>query len=136
MATQFESLPAMFTDMATNLDKADDSLGTIESSLVTMSDSVKFISTSLGEYETMVNQSTSSMDNLKSVLTDLQTNLSTIMNGATIAITLILVMDAYSPDCDPSARDGSCSRALLAAWNPPRRRLSQKELEKKETEEK
>lgn len=91
MATQFESLPAMFTDMATNLDKADDSLGTIESSLVTMSDSVKFISTSLGEYETMLNQSESSMDNVKSVLTGLQTNMNTIINGAAIALTLILL---------------------------------------------
>ncbi len=91
LATQFESLPAMFTEMAVNLDKADDSLGTIQSSLVTMSDSVSMISSSLSEYEIMVTQSGSSMDNLKSVLTNLQTNLSTILNGATIAITLILL---------------------------------------------
>lgn len=91
IAVQFEDLPQTFSEMAVNLDKADDSLETIQSSLVTMADSVSMISASLSEYETMIGQSESSMDNVKSILTGLQTNQNTIINYGAIALTLVLL---------------------------------------------
>lgn len=79
VATNLQDLPTMFTDLAANLDKADDSLGTIQDSLETMSTSVGKISSSLGEYQSMVDQSNASMENLKTMLTNFQNNLSTIL---------------------------------------------------------
>jgi len=55
-----------------------------------MSDSVKLISSSLSEYEQMVTQSKSSMDDLTSILTSIQTNLDTILNWAAIVLSLFL----------------------------------------------
>jgi len=89
LATNLEGLPAMFTDMSVNMDKADDNLATIESSLTTMADSVGFISTSLGEYENIVAQSQSSMDNLKTMLSSVQGNLTNILNYGAIVLSLI-----------------------------------------------
>jgi uncharacterized phage infection (PIP) family protein YhgE len=77
--------------MATDLDKADDNLDTIQASLNTMSESVSLIAGSLGEYETMVSQSQSSMDNLLNILNNLQSNLSTILNAAAILLSLFFL---------------------------------------------
>jgi hypothetical protein len=56
-----------------------------------MSDSVGLISSSLSEYEKMIGQSKSSMDNLTSILTNVQNNLPTILNGVAIVLTLFFV---------------------------------------------
>lgn len=88
VASDLESLPASFTEMSTNLDKADDNLAAIQSSLSTMSDSVSLISKSLSDYEAMINQSKASMDNLKSILSSLQGNLDNILNGAAAVLSL------------------------------------------------
>jgi hypothetical protein len=56
-----------------------------------MSDSVGLISSSLGEYEKMITQSQSSMDNLISILTNIQSNLATILNGVAIVLTLFFL---------------------------------------------
>jgi methyl-accepting chemotaxis protein len=81
-------LPDTFNEMAVNLDAADDNLDEIQGNLTTMSASTALISRSLGEYENMVLQSKSSMDNLTSMLTSIQTNLSNILNIAAIALSL------------------------------------------------
>lgn len=91
VATNLEGLPDTFIEMAANLEKADDNLSAIQSNLVTMSDSVGLISSSLREYQTMIGQSQSSMDNLKLMLTNIQNNLATILNGIAIVLSLFFL---------------------------------------------
>ena len=91
LATNLEELPDLLTEMAANLETADDNLSTVESSLRTMSGSVTVISSSLDEYKTMVGQSRSSMENLRAILTGLRTNLSAILDGTAIVLTLVLL---------------------------------------------
>jgi peptidoglycan hydrolase CwlO-like protein len=91
LAKDLEGLPATFSDMAVNLDKADDNLALIQSNLNTMSGSVALISKSLGEYQAMIAQSQSSMENLSAMLTNIQNNLDSILNTAAVVITLFFV---------------------------------------------
>jgi uncharacterized coiled-coil protein SlyX len=91
LVTSLEGLPDTFINMSVKLSTTDDSLGAIKGNLTTMSDSVVLISSSLGEYERMVNQSQSSMDNLTSMLTNIQSNLPTILNGVVIVLTLLFL---------------------------------------------
>jgi hypothetical protein len=91
LASNLEGLPALLTEMASSLDQADDNLAAVESSLETMSESVTVISSSLDEYKTMVGQSRASLENLRSILTGLQTNLSAILDGAAVFVTLALL---------------------------------------------
>lgn len=91
LASDLDALPEMFSDMATNLDTADENLITIKSSLVTMAESVDLISESLSEYEAMVTETQSSMENLKSILGDIQNNLSNILNGVAIVLSLVFL---------------------------------------------
>lgn len=91
IAENLDSLPEMFIDISADLDRADDNLGTIQTSLGTMSGDVEFIAGSLGEYQEMVRQSQTSMGNLSPILTDLQGNLPRIVDGAAIGITVFLV---------------------------------------------
>lgn len=91
VAVQLEGLPAKFTEMSTNLDKADDNLVTIETSLSTMASNVSSISSSLGQYKSMVAQSQGSMDNLKGLLTNLQANSASIMNNVALVLTIFFV---------------------------------------------
>ena len=90
MATSLEGLPDTFVDISANLSATGENLESIQGNLVTMSDSVGKISSSLSEYEKMVTQSKSSMDNLASILADLQKNLPAILNGAAIVLSLFL----------------------------------------------
>jgi methyl-accepting chemotaxis protein len=91
LATTLETLPETFTDMSSNLDKADDNMVSIQGNLTTMSESVDLISKSLSEYEAMVDQSQSSMDDLKSMLANIQGNLTNILNGVAIVMSLFLI---------------------------------------------
>ena len=91
LATNLEDLPAMFTEMATSLDTADDSLVTVQSSLSIMSGSVGLISKSLGEYQVMISQSESSLDDLQLMLTAIEINLTSILNGAAILFSLFFL---------------------------------------------
>ncbi len=91
LASNLEGLPGTFTEMAANLDAADDNLETVETSLNSMSESAAVISGSLSEYKAMVGQSKTSMENLKSILTNLKANLGTILNGTAIVLTLALL---------------------------------------------
>ena len=81
LAVILEDLPDKFTQMAEDLDKADDNLTSVQTNLITMSESVKLISKSLKEYEAMIGQSKASMDNLLAMLTNIQNNLPTILNA-------------------------------------------------------
>jgi hypothetical protein len=91
VAENLENLPEMFINISADLDKADDNLATIQSSLTTMSGDVVFIAGSLEEYELMITQSQTSMGNLGPILTNLQSNLPRIFDGAAIALTVFLV---------------------------------------------
>jgi hypothetical protein len=91
VAAELESLPAMFIQMSEDMDKADDNLVTIQTSLTTMSGSVRLISQSLSEYESMVSQSQASMGDLVPMLTNVQNNLAPIVNGAVLVLTLFLL---------------------------------------------
>ena len=88
LATNLQDLPGTFVEMSADLSTTDDKLAAVQENLVTMSDSVGLISSSLGEYKTMVAQSRSSMDNLASILTGVQNNLPTILNVAAIVLSL------------------------------------------------
>lgn len=85
LAVTLGDLPATFTEMSTSLDAADDNLDLIQGNLTTMADSVALISASLGDYQTMVNQSRSSMDDLATMLSNINDNLSRILNITAIA---------------------------------------------------
>jgi len=74
--------------MYANQSATDDTPGSIQGNLITMSDSVGLISSSLVEYEKMINQSKSSMDDLILILTDIQNNLAPILNGVVIVLNL------------------------------------------------
>ena len=91
LASNLEGLPDTFVEMSVNLSAIDDSLETIQGNLITMSDSVGLISSSLSEYERMIIQSKSSMDDLTSILTDIQNNLPTILNGGVIVLSLFFI---------------------------------------------
>jgi len=91
LAANLEGLPGTFVQMSDSLNSTDDNLESIEDNLITMSDSVKLISSSLSEYERMVVQSQSSMDDVTSILTNIQSNLPTILNWVAIALTLFFV---------------------------------------------
>jgi hypothetical protein len=91
LAGNLGSLPETFVEMSVSLSTTDDNLGSIQENLITMSDSVGLISTSLSEYEKMVIQSQSSMDDLTSILTNIQSNVPTILNWVVIALTLFFV---------------------------------------------
>jgi hypothetical protein len=91
VAAELEELPAMFVAMAEDMDKADDNLVEIQTSLNTMSTSVLVISKSLTDYENMVAQSQSSMDNLAPILANIQSNLTPMVNGAILVLTLFLL---------------------------------------------
>ena len=88
LAANLEGLPDTFTKMSANLNAADQNIGSIQENLITMSDSVGIISSSLGEVESMIIQSNSSMDNLTSILTDLQKNLNAILNWTGFVLSL------------------------------------------------
>jgi hypothetical protein len=91
LASNLEGLPDTFVEMSVNLSATDDNLETIQGNLITMSDSVGLISSSLSEYERMIIQSKSSMDDLTSILTDIQNNLATILNGLVIVLSLFFI---------------------------------------------
>jgi uncharacterized phage infection (PIP) family protein YhgE len=91
VAANLEGLPALFSEMAASLDKADNNLVNVQSNLTTMSSSVKLISSSLSEYEAMVNQSKTSMGNLTAMLTNVQKNLDSILNGIALTFTLFFL---------------------------------------------
>jgi hypothetical protein len=91
VAADLEGLPAMFVTMSEGMSKADDNLETIESSLTTMSVSVKAIWQSLSEYDAMLSQSQESMGNLAPILINIQTNLASIVNGIVIGLTLFFL---------------------------------------------
>jgi uncharacterized coiled-coil protein SlyX len=88
LASNLEGLPDTFVKMSADLSATDDKVVAIQENLTTMSDSVGLISSSLGEYQEMITQSKSSMDNLTSILTSVQNNLATILNGVAIVLTL------------------------------------------------
>lgn len=91
LASTLGDLPGTFSEMAVHLDTADDNLDAIQANLTTMSESTALISLSLSEYEDMVIQSKSSMDNISSILANIQTNLMTILNAFAIALSLFFL---------------------------------------------
>ena len=88
VASNLEGLPDTFVEMSADLGTTDEKLVVVQENLVTMSDSVGLISSSLSEYEEMVIESKSSMDELTTILTSIHNNLGTILNGVAIALTL------------------------------------------------
>ncbi len=91
LASSLEGLPDTFVKMSASLSTTDDKLAAVQENLITMSGSVKLISSSLGEYQNMLTQSKSSMDNLTSILTSIQDNLPTILTGVAIVLSLFFV---------------------------------------------
>lgn len=91
VAENLQGLPAMFEQMSEDLSKTDDNLETIQGSLATMSQNVDLIAGSLGEYETMIGRSQSAMTDLEPLLDNLQQNLTRIVDGAALALTLFLL---------------------------------------------
>lgn len=88
LASGLEELPDTFTRIAEDLSATDDNLVTVQQNLVTMSKSVARISSSLSQYEELIVESQSSMEELTSLLTNVQDNLAAILNGAAIVLTM------------------------------------------------
>lgn len=88
LAANLEGLPDTFMRMSDGLSTTDDNLESIQENLVTMAGSVSMISSSLSEYERMVIQSQSSLDDVTSILKNIQANLPSILNWVAIALTL------------------------------------------------
>jgi hypothetical protein len=88
LSTELEGLPELFIQISEDMDKADDNLDTIQENLTTMSESVSLISESLSEYEIMITQSETSMDDVTVMLVNLEDNLTTILDGAAIVFSL------------------------------------------------
>ncbi len=91
LASSLEGLPDTFIGMSKSLSTTDEKLASIQGNLITMSDSVKLISSSLSEYERMVAQSRSSMDNVRTILKTVQDNLITILDWGAIILTLFFI---------------------------------------------
>jgi hypothetical protein len=91
LAANLEALPDMLVGMSADLSTTDEKLAAVQENLITMSDSVGLISSSLSEYEKMIAQSKSSMDNLTSILTNIRNNLTAILNGLAIVLSLFFV---------------------------------------------
>ena len=91
IAENLEELPDTFLQMADDLSTTDKNLHSVQLNLVTMSTSVKVISSSLSEYESMVIQSKSSMDEVISILSNIQNNLDGILNWVVIVITIFFI---------------------------------------------
>ena len=91
VATELENLPQLFTDMSSNLNKADTNLTTVQTSLTTMANNVSTITTSLEQYKAMITSSQSSMENLGDLLFNIQTNLQNIINITALVVTLFLL---------------------------------------------
>ena len=115
LASSLEDLPELFTEVAANMDNADDNLEAIQSNLITMSDSVGLISKSLGEYQVMVLQSQSSMENLSKMLTNLQNNLTSILNGAAIVFSLFFVW-LLAAQVVILSQGWGCTKVRLVTW--------------------
>jgi len=88
LAANVKGLPDTFVKVSASLSDTDEKLAAVQGNLVTMSDSVKLISSSLGEYQDMLTQSRSSMDNLTSILAGFQGNLPAILNWGAIVLSL------------------------------------------------
>lgn len=86
LAVSIQEIPAQFEEMSVNLDKADDNLVLIKTNLETMSASVGYISDSIEEYQSMVADSRSSMDSLKTMLVNTKANLPNILNYVSIGL--------------------------------------------------
>ncbi len=91
LASSLEGLPDTFIGMSKSLSTTDEKLASIQGNLITMSDSVKLISSSLSEYERMVAQSKSSMDNVRTILKTVQDNLIAILDWGAIVLTLFFI---------------------------------------------
>lgn len=91
LAVNLEDMQGSFAVMSENLDKADDNLELIQANLTTMADSVALISKNLGEYQAMIGESQASMENLKALLNNLQSNLAGILNGVSIGLSLFFL---------------------------------------------
>jgi hypothetical protein len=91
LAITLEDLPVTFVAMAESLSGTDENLGAIQANLTTMSSSVSLISTSLAEYQGMIQQSQASMDDVSSILTNLQASLESILKWVALGLTLFMV---------------------------------------------
>lgn len=91
LAITLEDLPITFVAMADSLSGTDDNLGAIQANLTTMSTSVGLISASLAEYQAMIRQSQTSMDEVGAILTTIQANLENILKWVALGLTLFMV---------------------------------------------
>ena len=91
VAENLEGLPEMFRQISEDMSRVDNNMGTIQSSLTTMSQNVDLIAGSLGEYQTMVGQSQTAMADLHPLIGDFQENLTPIVDGISLALTLFLL---------------------------------------------
>jgi len=91
LSMSIEEMPPIFKGMTTDIDKAAGDLDLIKTNLDTMSQSVGLISISLIEYKAMIANSQAGMDNLETLLTNLQSDLGSIINISTIILWLFFL---------------------------------------------
>jgi len=91
LSASIQGMPATFKGISTDMEKADDNLELVKSNLDIMSKNVALIGTSLKQYQAMIGESRTSMDNILSILTGVQNNLGKILNTATAVFGLFLL---------------------------------------------
>jgi hypothetical protein len=91
LSKSMEDMPETFIGIAADLDKADENLVMVKDSMILMSVNVSLISDSLTQYKSMISQSKTSTDNLKSILTGFQSNLPNILNITSIVLILFFL---------------------------------------------
>ena len=91
LAVSLEDMPDTFIEMAKNMKNADDNLVKIQTDLKSMAENVGEIADGLKEYNDMVIDSQSSMEELKTLVSNLRENQAKILNTMSITFALFFL---------------------------------------------
>lgn len=91
LSDSMQDLPNEFLEMSVNLEKTDENLVLVTDNMDLMSQNVLLISDSLGQYQTMIEESKTSTEALEGLLTNFNNNLPRIMNITTVVLVLFFL---------------------------------------------
>ncbi|MBW6473315.1 MAG: hypothetical protein K0B14_09350 [Anaerolineaceae bacterium] len=91
LSDSMQDLPDEFKEMAVSLEKTDENLVLVTDNMELMSQNVLLISDSLGQYQTMIEESKTSTEALEGLLTNFNNNLPRIMNITTVLLVLFFL---------------------------------------------
>jgi uncharacterized phage infection (PIP) family protein YhgE len=91
LSDSMQDLPDEFKQMSVNLEKTDENLVLVKDNMKLMAQNVSLISDNLGQYQTVIKESTTSTENLEGLLSNFRNNMPRIMNIATIILVLFFL---------------------------------------------